>query len=97
VLRLIMAADGLRQPDRFDEMLLACEADARGRKGLENRDYPQVARLRAALRAARGVDAGKVKAQRQLDGEALGRALQEERLAAVKAELGTSTAVDQEH
>jgi tRNA nucleotidyltransferase (CCA-adding enzyme) len=97
VLRLIMAADGLRQPDRFDEMLLACEADARGRKGLENRDYPQVARLRAALRAARGVDAGRVKAQRQLDGEALGRALQEERLAAVKAELGTSAAVDQEH
>ncbi len=96
VLRLIMAADGLRQPDRFDEMLIACEADARGRKGLENRDYPQPARLRAALRVARGVDAARVKAERKLDGEALGRALHDERLAAIKAELGVSAAVDQE-
>jgi tRNA nucleotidyltransferase (CCA-adding enzyme) len=97
VLRLIMAADGLRQPDRFDEMLLACEADARGRKGLEDRDYSQVDRLRAALRAARGVDAARVKAERGLDGEALGHALHEERLAAIKAELGASAPVDEEN
>jgi tRNA nucleotidyltransferase (CCA-adding enzyme) len=96
VLRLIMAADGLRQPERFDELLLACEADARGRKGLENRAYEQGDRLRAALRAARGVAASKVKAERNLDGEALGRALHEERLAAIKAELKASAAVDQE-
>ena len=47
ILRMITAADGLRQPERFDEMLLACEADARGRKGLEDRAYPQADRLRA--------------------------------------------------
>jgi tRNA nucleotidyltransferase (CCA-adding enzyme) len=88
VLRLIMAADGLRQPERFDEFLLACEADARGRKGLEQRIYSQGEQLRAALRAARGIDAAKVKADRQLEGEALGRALHDERLAAIKA-LGT--------
>jgi tRNA nucleotidyltransferase (CCA-adding enzyme) len=88
VLRLIMAADGLRQPERFDEFLLACEADARGRKGLEPRIYSQGEQLRAALRAARGIDAAKVKADRQLEGEALGRALHDERLAAIKA-LGT--------
>jgi tRNA nucleotidyltransferase (CCA-adding enzyme) len=87
VLRLITAADGLRQPGRFDEMLLACEADARGRKGLESRSYPQAERLRAALRAAKAVDAAKLKAERGLDGEALGKALHEERLAAVKAVL----------
>ena len=51
VLRLIMAADGLRQPERFDEFLLACEADARGRKGLEQRPYGQGERLRAALQS----------------------------------------------
>jgi tRNA nucleotidyltransferase (CCA-adding enzyme) len=87
VLRLIMGADGLRQPERFDEMLLACEADARCRKGLEDRAYPQADRLRTALRAAKSVDAGKVKAERGLDGEALGKALHEERLAAIKAVL----------
>jgi tRNA nucleotidyltransferase (CCA-adding enzyme) len=95
VLRLIIAADGLRQPERFEEMLLACEADARGRKGLENRPYPQGDRLRGALRAARGVDAAKVKAARNLDGAALGEALHDERLAAIKAELRRSAAVDQ--
>ena len=34
VLEMIMEVDGLRQPERFEEFLLACEADARGRKGL---------------------------------------------------------------
>jgi tRNA nucleotidyltransferase (CCA-adding enzyme) len=97
VLRLITAADGLRQPDRFDEMLLACEADARGRAGLESRAYPQSDRLRAALRAAKGVDAAKVKADRGVDGEALGKALHDERLAAIKTLLGASASVDHEH
>jgi tRNA nucleotidyltransferase (CCA-adding enzyme) len=96
VLRLITAADGLRQPERFDEMLVACEADARGREGLENRAYPQADRLRAALRAAKAVDAAKVKAECAVDGEALGRALHDERLAAIKNVLRASEAVDQE-
>lgn len=96
VLRVIMAADGLRRPERFDEMLLACEADARGRKGLEERAYPQAGRLRAALRAAQSVDAAKVKAESGLDGEALGQALHDARLAAVKRALAESAPVEQE-
>jgi tRNA nucleotidyltransferase (CCA-adding enzyme) len=88
VLRLVLDVDGLRQPERFEEFLLACEADARGRRGLEDRQYPQSERLRTALRAARGVDAGALKADRQLDGEALGKALYEARLDAVKTALG---------
>jgi tRNA nucleotidyltransferase (CCA-adding enzyme) len=96
VLRLIADADGLRQPQRFEEMLLACEADARGRKGLEDREYPQAERLRIALRAAKSVDAGQVKAERGLDGEALGKALHDERLRAIKHALGSSPAVEQE-
>lgn len=87
VLELIMEVDGLRQPERFEEFLLACEADARGRKGLEERPYPQGDLLRAALRAARGVDATRVRSELKVEGEALGRALREARLAAVKAAL----------
>src|SRR5262245_20852451 len=34
VLKLIVEVDGLRQPERFEDFLVACEADARGRKGL---------------------------------------------------------------
>jgi tRNA nucleotidyltransferase (CCA-adding enzyme) len=94
VLRIIMGADGLRQPERFDDMLLACEADARGRKGLENRSYPQADRLRAALRAAKGVDATKVKEERGVEGEALGLALHDERLAAIKTALSAAPSVD---
>jgi tRNA nucleotidyltransferase (CCA-adding enzyme) len=95
VLRLIADADGLRQPQRFEEMLLACEADARGRQGLEDRDYPQAERLRTALRAAKGVEAAQIKAERGLEGEALGKALHDERLRAVKRALGSSTAVEE--
>jgi tRNA nucleotidyltransferase (CCA-adding enzyme) len=95
ILRTIVGADGLRQPERFDDMLRACEADARGRKGLEDRPYPQGDRLRAALSAAKAVDAGKVKAERGLDGEALGLALHDERLAAIKAALAASAPVDE--
>jgi len=87
VLKVIMEVDGLRQLDRFEEFLVACEADARGRKGLEDRPYPQAERFRTALRAARGIDAGRVRTERKLDGEALGKALQDARLAAVKAAL----------
>ena len=97
ILRLITAADGLRQPERFDEMLLACEADARGRTGLGSRAYPQSDRLRAALRAAKSVDAAQVKADRGIDGEALGKAIHDARLAAIKTLLGTSASVDHEH
>ena len=68
VLKVIMEVDGLRQPDRFEEFLLACEADARGRKGLEERPYPQAERFRTALRAARGVDASRVRSRARARG-----------------------------
>jgi tRNA nucleotidyltransferase (CCA-adding enzyme) len=87
VLEVITAVDALRQPERFEEFLLACEADMRGRKGLENRPYVQGEIFRTALRAARSVDASRVRAERNVEGEALGRALQEARLDAVKAAL----------
>ena len=87
VLDLITEVGGLRQPERFEEFLFACEADARGRKGLEERAYPQADLLRAALHAARGVNAARVRDELKVEGEALGRALRDARLTAVKAAL----------
>src|SRR5580765_981416 len=49
VLRLIERCDAIRRPDRFADMLLACECDARGRLGLEESAYPQRERLGRAL------------------------------------------------
>ena len=91
ILDLFVDTDALRQPERFDEVLVACEADARGRAGLEDRAYPQADRLRTALRAARSIDAGRVRAERQVEGEALGRALHVERLAAIERALRAAT------
>lgn len=53
--KIIAAVDGIRRPSRFEDFLVACEADARGRKGLEERAYPQAEILRCALHAARAV------------------------------------------
>jgi tRNA nucleotidyltransferase (CCA-adding enzyme) len=58
--RLVERCDALRKPDRFAEALQACEADARGRLGFEERNYPQTARLQAAREAAASVDAGAI-------------------------------------
>jgi tRNA nucleotidyltransferase (CCA-adding enzyme) len=87
VLEVIMAVDALRQPERFEEFLLACEADMRGRKGLEDRPYVPGEIFRTALRAARSVDATRVREERKVEGEALGKALHEARLDAVKAAM----------
>ncbi|MDQ1342919.1 MAG: hypothetical protein QG571_1539 [Pseudomonadota bacterium] len=56
VLELLERTDAFRRPDRFERLLLACEADARGR-GPERRaaPYPQADRLRRALAAAGAV------------------------------------------
>jgi tRNA nucleotidyltransferase (CCA-adding enzyme) len=53
VLELLENTDALRRPERFESFLLACEADARGRTGLEDRSYRQGDYLRTALAAAR--------------------------------------------
>jgi tRNA nucleotidyltransferase (CCA-adding enzyme) len=60
VLKLIEGNDALRRPERFAQMLQACELDARGRLGLEGRPYPQRMLLQVALDAARSVDAGAI-------------------------------------
>ena len=55
-LRLLERCDAIRRPQRFAEVLLACECDARGRLGHDEDDYPQAQRLQAALAAALAVD-----------------------------------------
>ena len=55
ILKLLERTDAFRRKDRFASFLLACEADARGRTGLEDRPYPQAAYLAGAFAAATGV------------------------------------------
>jgi tRNA nucleotidyltransferase (CCA-adding enzyme) len=57
VLRVLEAADALRRPERLEGLLLASEADYRGRLGLGDRAYPQAGRFRSWRAAAAAVDA----------------------------------------
>ncbi|MDA7415578.1 multifunctional CCA addition/repair protein [Xenophilus arseniciresistens] len=49
LLRLLERCDAIRKPGRFDQVLLACECDARGRSGHEQQPYAPGPRLREAL------------------------------------------------
>ena len=53
--RLLERCDAFRKPQRFADILLACECDARGRLGLSESAYPQRPRLLVALQAAQSV------------------------------------------
>jgi tRNA nucleotidyltransferase (CCA-adding enzyme) len=90
LLRLLERSDALRRPERFEQMLLACECDARGRLGLEDKPYPQGDRLRTALRLAQAVDAAAVAVQaieRGQNGPAIGDAVRRARIEAIASGL----------
>ena len=90
VMRLLTRCDALRQPQRFAEVLLACECDARGRLGLQDSAYPQRPRLLVALAAAQGVPSASVAAAAQAagaSGSQIGEAVFQERIAAVQAAM----------
>ena len=84
VLRLLETADAFRRPERFEEFLLTCEADARGRLGLETRNYPQADYLRGALTAASGIDAAQIAAGAS-DPAEIPRAIHSARLKALRS------------
>lgn len=50
--KLLHTIGAYRQPDRLEPFLLACQADAQGRLGLEDRPYPSADLLRRALAAS---------------------------------------------
>ena len=88
VLDLLEASDAFRRPERFDRMLVACEADARGRgPELRSAPYPQAAllrRLRAAAAAARS-------APGELEGQAgpiIAERVRAARIEAIRASRG---------
>ena len=83
ILRVLESADAFRRPERFEQFLLTCEADARGRKGLEQRNYAQADLFRGALAAALDVDSAGIAACNE--GNQIPEAIRKARLAAVKA------------
>jgi tRNA nucleotidyltransferase (CCA-adding enzyme) len=79
---LLVRCDAFRQPARIAQLGLVCEADKRGRAGLQDEPYPQreeLLRLLAAAQAIRAVDV----MREGLEGPALGEALAQERIRAI--------------
>jgi tRNA nucleotidyltransferase (CCA-adding enzyme) len=87
ILEVLEGVDGLRPPGTaLEEFLTACEADARGRAGLETTPYPQAEMLRRAQRAALSINASAVQ-DGTLEGPRLGEAIRQARVAAIARAL----------
>jgi tRNA nucleotidyltransferase (CCA-adding enzyme) len=90
-LRLLERCDAWRRPARFEQLLWACECDARGRSGLEHSPYPQRQQLQRDLDATLKLDLGAVSAAAiaaGLSGPAIGQEVHKARLAALQASQG---------
>ncbi len=95
LVRLLERCDAFRKPQRFADILLACECDARGRFGLSEQPYPQRQRLLAALTAAQSVPTHEVAAAAEAQGERgakIGERVHAARVAAVAAASAQSAA-----
>jgi len=90
LVRLLERCDAFRKPERFADILLACECDARGRLGLNEQPYPQRQRLLGALTAAQSVNTAEVAAAAEaqgLSGSAIGQAVHTARTLALNSWL----------
>ncbi|GHC89874.1 multifunctional CCA protein [Pseudorhodoferax aquiterrae] len=90
VMRLLERCDAIRKPARFEQALLACECDARGRAGLENRPYPQRERLRQCMQSVLAVATDRISSEALAEGRKgpeIGARIQKARLAALEEYL----------
>lgn len=83
-MRLFESLDVVRRPETLGLFLIACEADARGRKNLEENPYPQADYLKDAYE-----ELSKVEPKNLINlgfrGEALGQELRKKRIDAIRA------------
>ena len=88
LVRLLERCDAFRKPQRFADVLLACECDARGRLGLDQSAYPQRERLLETLAVAQQVATKEIAENAQstlAKGPKVGEMIHQARVAAVAA------------
>ncbi len=90
ILKVLHKVDAFRRPERFRKFLLACEADARGRAGLEDREYPQADYFERAWHEASEVTADQV-TDTEASGAEIGAEIDKMRLKAIKAVKAQTT------
>lgn len=86
ILTFLTELDAFRQPERFTDFLKACEADSRGRTGMEHYELNEEVLLTRVLEAASQVDAGAV-AKLFMEPEKIKHAVFDARLEAIKTVL----------
>ena len=82
IVEKLEAMDAFRKPERFEAFLLACEADARGRTGFENKAYPQGDLFRAYFNLANGIDTSTL-ADNDMNGKEIANTIHELRINAI--------------
>ncbi|MFV2059106.1 MAG: multifunctional CCA addition/repair protein [Gammaproteobacteria bacterium] len=83
ILKTLSALNAFRQADNFELFILACEADARGRTGYEDKLPPQSEQFRMAFMAANEVDITSITSA-NISGKEIGAQIQKTRLSAIK-------------
>ena len=81
--RLFQDLDAYRRPERVEQFVSACQADATGRWGADFQDYPQANTLRRYFQAARSVDIRPL-LEAGYEGEKLGRQIRQKRIRAIE-------------
>lgn len=82
-LHVLEACDAFRKPERFEELLIACQADSQGRTDFEHRPYPQADFFRHVLKSCQAVNV-KAIIQQGYQGEQIREHLHRERLTVTK-------------
>ncbi|MGZ8237536.1 MAG: multifunctional CCA addition/repair protein, partial [Methylobacter sp.] len=78
----LTALGAFKPVNKLPEFLLACEADAKGRAGLENVPYPQAELLSGAARAGASIDTSSI-LNGEFKGAQIGEAIRRLRIKAV--------------
>jgi tRNA nucleotidyltransferase (CCA-adding enzyme) len=83
IVKLFDSVDLWRKPERFAQILQACESDAHGRTGHENDPYPQTEYMLNCARAAQAVNGGGI-ARACADKNLIANKVREARILAVE-------------
>lgn len=85
ILELLEKTDAMRRPERFKQMLLACDADFKGRPGFENKEYRQSTYLNLIFAAVQDLDTTHIVESNLGNGLAIKQAIHEARLETIRA------------
>ncbi|MCB1663961.1 MAG: multifunctional CCA addition/repair protein [Pseudomonadales bacterium] len=76
LLKLLKNLDAFRRPERFEQFLVCCEADAKGRAGFENKPYKSATWLRETFKHLQTID-NQPLIKQGLKGQKFGKALEQ--------------------